>query len=166
MCFAQSWELLACLLTVFLLVFFFFSSRRRHTSCALMTGFQTCALPIWSSSPRPVQVTEPLVYAEIAAYDASQTARGQKRPDCRSKSMRNNISLLEPDLRQPKDRLALLARVVGRLITTIDPARLDHVLFRSEEHTSELQSLMRISLSVFCLEKKQEQKHLTLKKYA
>src|SRR3546814_10354732 len=27
-------------------VCFFFSSRRRHTSCALVTGVQTCALPI------------------------------------------------------------------------------------------------------------------------
>src|SRR3546814_157638 len=26
---------------------FFFSSRRRNTSCALVTGVQTCALPIW-----------------------------------------------------------------------------------------------------------------------
>src|SRR3546814_9647051 len=25
---------------------FFFSSRRRHTSCAVVTGVQTCALPI------------------------------------------------------------------------------------------------------------------------
>src|SRR3546814_1472685 len=31
---------------VFLCIFFFFSSRRRHTSCALVTGVQTCALPI------------------------------------------------------------------------------------------------------------------------
>src|SRR3546814_1706606 len=29
-----------------LLFFFFFSSRRRHTRCALVTGVQTCALPI------------------------------------------------------------------------------------------------------------------------
>src|SRR3546814_16659851 len=29
-----------------LVVFFFFSSRRRHTRCALVTGVQTCALPI------------------------------------------------------------------------------------------------------------------------
>src|SRR3546814_16736753 len=29
-----------------IVVFFFFSSRRRHTSCALVTGVQTCALPI------------------------------------------------------------------------------------------------------------------------
>src|SRR3546814_9033750 len=27
-------------------LFFFFSSRERHTSCALVTGVQTCALPI------------------------------------------------------------------------------------------------------------------------
>src|SRR3546814_7243700 len=26
---------------------FFFSSMRRHTRCALVTGVQTCALPIW-----------------------------------------------------------------------------------------------------------------------
>src|SRR3546814_11015451 len=30
---------------------FFFSSRRRHTSCALVTGVQTCALPIFLSRP-------------------------------------------------------------------------------------------------------------------
>src|SRR3546814_9502877 len=30
----------------FYLFFFFFSSRRRHTRCALVTGVQTCALPI------------------------------------------------------------------------------------------------------------------------
>src|SRR3546814_971281 len=30
-----------------MLVFFFFSSRRRHTMCALVTGVQTCALPIF-----------------------------------------------------------------------------------------------------------------------
>src|SRR3546814_3728999 len=28
------------------MLFFFFSSRRRHTRCALVTGVQTCALPI------------------------------------------------------------------------------------------------------------------------
>src|SRR3546814_10546983 len=28
-------------------VYFFFSSRRRHTRCALVTGVQTCALPIF-----------------------------------------------------------------------------------------------------------------------
>src|SRR3546814_1094623 len=30
---------------------FFFSSRRRHTRCALVTGVQTCALPIYPLTP-------------------------------------------------------------------------------------------------------------------
>src|SRR3546814_8484128 len=33
-------------LYLFVFFFFFFSSRRRHTRCALVTGVQTCALPI------------------------------------------------------------------------------------------------------------------------
>src|SRR3546814_2580982 len=32
---------------------FFFSSRRRHTRCALVTGVQTCALPIYIIRSRP-----------------------------------------------------------------------------------------------------------------
>src|SRR3546814_9845468 len=32
--------------------FFFFSSRRRHTRCELLTGIQTCALPIWAAMDR------------------------------------------------------------------------------------------------------------------
>src|SRR3546814_10504749 len=40
--------LLLCLVfsCCFFVFFFFFSSRRRHTRCALVTGVQTCALPI------------------------------------------------------------------------------------------------------------------------
>src|SRR3546814_5392009 len=34
-------------------LFFFFSSRRRHTRCALVTGVQTCALPISVAGDRP-----------------------------------------------------------------------------------------------------------------
>src|SRR3546814_2119132 len=37
--------------------------------------------------------------------------------------------------------------------------------FRSEEHTSELQSLMRISYAVFCLKKKKKNNTLTHFKY-
>src|SRR3546814_1956502 len=33
-------------LVLSVLFFFFFSSRRRHSRCALVTGVQTCALPI------------------------------------------------------------------------------------------------------------------------
>src|SRR3546814_9240738 len=32
------------------LIFFFVSSRRRHTRCALVTGVQTCALPILTAA--------------------------------------------------------------------------------------------------------------------
>src|SRR3546814_15880366 len=32
---------------------FVFSSRRRHTSCALVTGVQTCALPIYGARLKP-----------------------------------------------------------------------------------------------------------------
>src|SRR3546814_10784125 len=36
--------MICCLRLIYVL--FFFSSRRRHTRCALVTGVQTCALPI------------------------------------------------------------------------------------------------------------------------
>src|SRR3546814_2551684 len=39
-----------CLYVLLLIFFFFFSSRRRHTRCALVTGVQTCALPIFAKS--------------------------------------------------------------------------------------------------------------------
>src|SRR3546814_7739999 len=37
------------MVSMILLLLFFFSSRRRHTRCALVTGVQTCALPICSN---------------------------------------------------------------------------------------------------------------------
>src|SRR3546814_6914554 len=45
------------------MVFFFFSSRRRHTRCALVTGVQTCALPI-SALAQDV-VFKPIVEARL-----------------------------------------------------------------------------------------------------
>src|SRR3546814_2107477 len=52
--------------------------------------------------------------------------------------------------------------------TTIEPAplarmtgRTARLITRSEEHTSELQSLMRISYAVFCLKKKNNETQLT-----
>src|SRR3546814_4977961 len=35
------------------ILYFFFSSRRRHTRCALVTGVQTCALPIFALAGEP-----------------------------------------------------------------------------------------------------------------
>src|SRR3546814_8058227 len=40
---------------VFMLaIVFLFSSRRRHTRCALVTGVQTCALPILDAGDEPL----------------------------------------------------------------------------------------------------------------
>src|SRR3546814_2617079 len=52
-----------------LFVFFFFSSRRRHTRCALVTGVQTCALPI-SSTVSVLTATQEVI--GVAADTGSQ----------------------------------------------------------------------------------------------
>src|SRR3546814_4018120 len=49
-----------------------------------------------------------------------------------------------------------LAPPLRYLSYSIDTTLLTAALMRSEEHTSELQSLMRISYAVFCLKKKKE----------
>src|SRR3546814_7951885 len=43
---------------IFAIFCFFFSSRRRHTRCALVTGVQTCALPICSHAPVTPKIKE------------------------------------------------------------------------------------------------------------
>src|SRR3546814_1525138 len=40
---------------MYMVIGFFFSSRRRHTRCALVTGVQTCALPIYHMKPSDIQ---------------------------------------------------------------------------------------------------------------
>src|SRR3546814_9312481 len=70
--------MLVCLLFVCVLVlclslllcFFFFSSRRRHTRCALVTGVQTCALPICVSERT---VTGRIAHSHILAPPPSAT---------------------------------------------------------------------------------------------
>src|SRR3546814_12732930 len=42
--------------------FFFFSSRRRHTRCALVTGVQTCALPISTAAGMQHDVVQVLTH--------------------------------------------------------------------------------------------------------
>src|SRR3546814_5194117 len=53
-------------------VFFFFSSRRRHTRCALVTGVQTCALPISAAKwmdPLPREGKRSGAYMNPGAFD-------------------------------------------------------------------------------------------------
>src|SRR3546814_5333740 len=49
---------------------FFFSSRRRHTRCALVTGVQTCALPI-SGASCAKGADGPTCACAIVAHDAA-----------------------------------------------------------------------------------------------
>src|SRR3546814_8695971 len=120
------------------MVIFFFSSRRRHTSCALVTGVQTCALPISAAE---------LVggLKRIAPFDISVAAYPETHPEALSS---------QADLENLKRKLdAGASRAITQFFFSPD------TFFRfrdkrSEEHTSELQSLMRISYAVFCLKKK------------
>src|SRR3546814_5027373 len=57
--------------------------------------------------------------------------------------------------------LAPLGGLLGLLIAGMEvsmPVYIGLLMLRSEEHTSELQSLMRISYAVFCLNKKKTMK--------
>src|SRR3546814_9723627 len=114
------------------LFFFFFSSRRRHTRCALVTGVQTCALPIYSSHSSSTSPACP----DASAASALHRSRGL----CRSAP----------------------SSVKGKPRKLPEPPRLRRsaATVRSEEHTSELQSLMRISYAVFCLKKKTNNTHI------
>src|SRR3546814_6960690 len=53
------------------MLFFFFSSRRRHTRCALVTGVQTCALPI--SSTTDVQQGHNMRYDRARSVDFNRS---------------------------------------------------------------------------------------------
>src|SRR3546814_7911229 len=55
-----------------ILIRFFFSSRRRHTRCALVTGVQTCALPI---SQEVTDLDYETVAADLARRDALDQGR-------------------------------------------------------------------------------------------
>src|SRR3546814_1885544 len=118
-----------------MLVRFFFSSRRRHTRCALVTGVQTCALPIFAA----------------ALQNAHR--RRRRQPMGRGGHAESALEL------RPRGEGSRHGHGVPCCLASID---LYNILYtalyntrstRSEEHTSELQSLMRISYAVFCLTK-------------
>src|SRR3546814_3798174 len=128
---------------------FFFSSRRRHTRCALVTGVQTCALPILA----------------FVQGNADRAVGGDHRLAEQPRRLALDVEIF---LLLEAEQLGVEARpgshlaapdVVREMIEQFEP---DIVLGlrlapRSEEPTSELQSLMRTSYAVFCLKKKQPQ---------
>src|SRR3546814_4423385 len=126
-------------------MFFFFSSRRRHTRCALVTGVQTCALPILAGVGRDFRrelVGQRHARGEILILALVGEAAGRDA---------------EHRERRPVDVEGRFLRLARQAETRAElKIRQDIVGERSEEHTSELQSLMRISYAVFCLKKKKK----------
>src|SRR3546814_3764321 len=117
----------------------FFSSRRRQTRCALVTGVQTCALPICLRD----------AYPSIRPYGIASFQRPCR--NVRHPHRSRQFHKVLPD----RSRRRGIARGGGKC-----PVRsLRGAWFRSEEHTSELQSLMRISYAVFCLKKKKKNRY-------
>src|SRR3546814_6597261 len=129
-------------------ILFFFSSRRRHTRCALVTGVQTCALPIFARLPDATQPALP--HAERRHSDLDIGILGFLRNDALPvrkravgydhRARRHDLFLLQ----HHRLRLGVVfpAAMVCLAGEYLQPARR---AARSEEHTSELQSLMRIS---------------------
>src|SRR3546814_8614483 len=113
---------------------FCFSSRRRHTRCALVTGVQTCALPI--------------------SWDYAKDHPGGGGFEA---YLGNSLSYYSQQLEGPAASQSVERTLVvdkGRAYHSAYFEMLGEQGYRSEEHTSELQSLMRISYAVFCLKKK------------
>src|SRR3546814_3083662 len=134
--------------------FFFFSSRRRHTRCALVTGVQTCALPICVGSSGNLVIT---VWASIWRAPNVMDAPAWARKDF----------VREPRL--ARESLANFEHGNGSLrrlsaLVLFGHASASKRLSRSEEHTSELQSLMRSSYAVFCLTKKTKHQDHTIQR--
>src|SRR3546814_6819609 len=95
-------------------------------------------------------------------------------------AQRHNVTLacigersLHPRVIAIQEREPLIATWLERHRCNAALVRPDHVVFgtsahmtRSEEHTSELQSLMRISYAVFCLKKKKNKQFIYYHKIA
>src|SRR3546814_10373473 len=123
---------------------FFLSSRRRNTRCALVTGVQTCALPIFGQLDpgRRFGTHQVEQHPFLAVIGACGIARRGA-----------DTAILFADQRRIVELLALgIAPQLGADVL-VQPLG-ERLGKRSEEHTSELQSLMRISYAVFCLKKK------------
>src|SRR3546814_3367441 len=140
---------------------FLFSSRRRHTRCALVTGVQTCALPISARHALEAAGVEAgqigLIIVATATPDytfpsvATQVQAALGINDCVAFDVQAVCSgflyALSVADSMMKGGMTDKALVIGA-------ETFSRILDRSEEQTSELQSLMRISYAVFCLKKK------------
>src|SRR3546814_7193439 len=126
--------------------FFFFSSRRRHTRCALVTGVQTCALPISvESRPGAGSVFRVKMFFSEAPGADRKAESAAVAPG--NAGIPRTILVADDDPAHLDLARGILSPLGCRLVFAQDGAE------RSEEHTSELQSLMRSPYAVFCLQK-------------
>src|SRR3546814_12726517 len=85
-----------CVFFMYLFLFiFFFSSRRRHTRCALVTGVQTCALPIFHQAKLPSSPPVP----DAALRDLVDTLRCHLARVC-NQANKAAVNVLHAGLRQ------------------------------------------------------------------
>src|SRR3546814_4737729 len=113
--------------------------------CAFVTGVQTCALPIFVHAEFRCGGLQRLnCEGAIRSPESGQKTRGQTVGGGHDK----NFAAWRHRSRDVGDADA---QCVAELDSWYWNAGCRH---RSEEHTSELQSLMRISYAVFCLKKK------------
>src|SRR3546814_6998707 len=129
-------------------VFFFFSSRRRHTRCALVTGVQTCALPIYWQEPDQIKRT----LRHILLSDAAFNNWGQKRRrpfEAVAAALRLSGSDWTPNVGDDKSgEFSWRMGFTGH--TTYDWQAPNGSPDRAEEQTSELPSLISISYAAIC----------------
>src|SRR3546814_2590158 len=135
----------------------FFSCRRRQPRCALVTGVQTCALPISLARARsPAIPTDRFLIG--AAIGSGNIALAAERGGA-DFLLAINAGRLR-NMGAPS--IACMLPIFDAGPMTEDFARREllplckvpvllGVNVRTEEHTSELQSLMRNSYAVFCL---------------
>src|SRR3546814_5909362 len=135
---------------------FFFSSRRRHTRCALVTGVQTCALPI---SVKTLGVdgifkagVQPLLAVAIVALHSHDGIRAGNDPvsgyksDQAGKPGISRRHLVRPAHSAANDDVKAFQAV---RTGNSDEAQILRIHVSTEEQTSELPSLMRHSYPVF-----------------
>src|SRR3546814_3246065 len=96
--------------------FFFFSSRRRHTRCALVTGVQTCALPIWrwwhcsrsmSRCVRPCWTNGPIVVAATPSATRPATCSASSSAPSVASSTRGPSRLARQHPPPPRERIGI-----------------------------------------------------------
>src|SRR3546814_8986384 len=136
---------------IFTLLSFFFSSRRRHTRCALVTGVQTCALPISNQAPSAI-----LALADGTIFKGvSIGADGYCVAEIVFNTAMTGYQEILTDPSYSGQIVTLTYPHIGNTGINDEDVESSRIhAARSEEHTSELQSLMRISYAVFCLKNK------------